>query len=158
MTGGVVGSANGGGGGRCTQFTSPEARTLQSDLDAAVRSGAPAFTVAASPAPICFGNASLLVERATNLAVDLGGNAMVFAVGGGVLIRDSVGVTLAGATISYDPPTAAQGVIASTFGPSDNRTTLARVVLDPRFGAVTNPEALCLLWGPGDEVHPEFGD
>ena len=127
MSGAVAAAAivdGGGGGGRCTQATSPAADALQAALDAAIRAGQSAFTVEPATAPLCFGNTSLVVSRATGLVIDLGGNALVFAVGGGVLVRDSVRVTITGATISYDPPTAAQGVIASTFGPAGSRGTL----------------------------------
>ena len=33
----------------------------------------------------------------------------------------------------------------------------ARVRLDPRFPTAVPPGAQCLLWGPGDELHPHYG-
>ena len=148
---------------RCTALPSPESAAVQAALDAAVRSGAPSYAVPHSDAPICFGNSSLLVERAHGLDISLGDNAFVFSVGAGILVRDSTSVTLRGAgadspaSVSYDPPTSAQGLIESTWGSSGGKTTSARVRLDPRFPTVVPPGAQCLLWGPGDELHPRFG-
>ena len=78
-------------------------------------------------------------SRHCRAAVLAGGSALVFAVGGGVLIRDSQRVTISGASIAYDPPTSAQGVIASTYVPANgtaNGTTGTLVILPRRPGAL----------------------
>jgi hypothetical protein len=145
---------------RCA--TQPSAADVQAAVEAAISVGQRSYAVPLAAAPYCFGNSSLLVEKAHGLELDLGSNAYLFSVGAGVLVRDSTAVTLRGAgagapaSISYDPPTSAQGVIASTWA-SSSKTMLARVQLDPRFPTVVPPGGQCLLWGPGDELHPHFG-
>eukprot|EP01043_Picozoa_sp_COSAG02_P079543 COSAG02_NODE_18461_length_936_cov_26.395460_1_plen_130_part_01 len=95
---------------RCTVEPSTAATAVQTALDAAVRAGSGAFTVPHSSTPYCFGNSSLIIEGAKGLNVSLGSNAFVFSTPHGILLRDSVGVTLHGdgpdspAQISYDPP------------------------------------------------------
>lgn len=146
---------------RCA--TQPSAADVQAAVEAAISAGQRSYAVPLATAPYCFGNSSLLVERAHGLELDLGGNAYLFSVGAGVLVRDSTAVTLRGAgagdpaSISYDPPTSAQGVIASTWATSSSKTMHARVRLDPRFPTAVPPGAQCLLWGPGDELHPHYG-
>jgi hypothetical protein len=140
----------------------PSAAALQAALDAAIRAGASTYVVPAAAVPYCFGNTSLRIEQAHGLEVFLGGNAFLFSVGAGVLVRDSTAITLRGggadapASISYDPPTAAQGVIESTWASGSGKTLFARVRLDPRFPTTVPLGAQCLLWGPGDELHPHF--
>eukprot|EP01052_Picozoa_sp_SAG31_P010601 SAG31_NODE_584_length_13886_cov_96.615000_10_plen_1291_part_00 len=158
-------SADPGTTQRCTMQPSPAAAGVQAALGAAVAAGARSFTVPFAADPYCFGRSSLLIERAPEgLEVNLGNNTFVFSMPHGILIRDSVGVTLRGAgadspaQISYDPPTTAQGVIAST-NHSKRGTTTARVTLESRFpGAdALNPGALCQLWR-GSAMFPHFGD
>ena len=80
--------------------------------------------------PHCFSNSSLVIELlAQGLEVDLGKNTFVFSMPPGMLLRDSVGVTLRVAgQISHDPTAAAQGVITSTYHHAKRGTyTTARI-------------------------------
>lgn len=52
-------------------------------------------------------------QGARDITVDIGTNTLLFTVGAGVLVRDSVNVTIAGGVVAYDPPANTQGVLSS---------------------------------------------
>jgi hypothetical protein len=133
---------------------------------------ASATSLAVPPGDYYFGNASLLIHRASRFALrarDGPGTVQLwFAVGAGVLVNQSSNVVLDGLSLDYDPPAHFQGTVVQVIDGGGGGVMQALVRTDPGFmepGAfdaayrqgvpgVQSPPGPALLWNASD---PGFG-
>jgi len=123
----------------CAQPTqygpSPNAIALQHSIDTSIAGGA--SSVAISAGDYYFGNASLLIQRASDFSLwakDGPGTVQLwFCIGAGVLVDKSRDVLLDGLSIDYDPPAHYQGTVVQVTDDNSSDVIQAMVKTDAGF-------------------------
>lgn len=114
----------------CVPFVAPpvslKAIKLQAIIDASIVSGR--SSVAITPGDYVFSNSSLFIAGAKDLTIRATGVRLIFFFGSGLLISDSINVTVYGLTFDALPPNYAQGKLTKI---TDSSTFIAS--FDERF-------------------------
>jgi hypothetical protein len=149
---------------------SPNAIALQEEIDKSIALQG-ASSVSVSAGDYYFGNASLVIHRASNFTLRAqagpGTVQLWFTIGTGVLVNQSSDVVLDGMSVDYDPPAHYQGTIVQVIDDNSSSMLQALVKTDVGFlgpavfdaeyhmgmpGVQDGPKAL--VWNSSD---PGFG-
>ena len=153
-----------------TYGPSRRALALQSEINESIHT--PGISnVSISPGDYYFGNASLVIEGATNFTLHAragpGTVQLWFSIGAGLLVNQSSDVVLDGLSLDYDPPAHYQGTIVKIIDSNNSDIIQAIVKTDQGFldpvtfdatyrmgmpGVLSGPAAL--VWNSSD---PGFG-